>query len=107
MELQNEINCLFDTSLASAANKNPPPGIRQGLEKKQGLFRMNMMGKRVNFSCRSVISPDPFLLTSEIGVPKVCTFPFVYYLITALSTSTFTNFDLFSDSPSSCRTPSP
>lgn len=70
LELQNSVNCLFDSSLASAANKNPPPGIRQGMEKKQGLFRMNMMGKRVNFSCRSVISPDPFLLTNEIGIPK-------------------------------------
>ena len=34
-------------------------GIRQQLEKKEGLFRKNMMGKRVNFACRSVISPDP------------------------------------------------
>lgn len=30
------------------------PGIRQGLEKKEGLFRMHMMGKRVNFACRYV-----------------------------------------------------
>lgn len=29
-------------------------GIRQGLEKKEGLFRMHMMGKRVNFACRCV-----------------------------------------------------
>jgi hypothetical protein len=28
-------------------------------------MRMNMMGKRVNFACRSVISPDPFMMTSE------------------------------------------
>lgn len=28
-----------------------------------------MMGKRVNFACRSVISPDPFLDSGEIGVP--------------------------------------
>ena len=44
-------------------------GIRQTMEKKEGLFRKNMMGKRVNFACRSVISPDPFLGTGEIGVP--------------------------------------
>ena len=44
-------------------------GIRQQLEKKEGLFRKNMMGKRVNFACRSVISPDPYLGTGEIGVP--------------------------------------
>jgi len=44
-------------------------GIRQMLEKKEGLFRKNMMGKRVNFAARSVISPDPFLGAGEIGVP--------------------------------------
>jgi hypothetical protein len=38
-------------------------GIRQQLEKKEGLFRKNMMGKRVNFACRSVISPDPYIGT--------------------------------------------
>jgi DNA-directed RNA polymerase I subunit RPA1 len=36
-------------------------GVRQQLEKKEGLFRMNMMGKRVNFAARSVISPDPYI----------------------------------------------
>ena len=36
-------------------------GIRQLLEKKEGLFRKHMMGKRVNFCCRSVISPDPYI----------------------------------------------
>ena len=44
-------------------------GIRQTLEKKEGMFRKNMMGKRVNYAARSVISPDPFLGTGEIGVP--------------------------------------
>jgi len=46
-----------------------PQGIRQQLEKKEGLFRKNMMGKRVNFAARSVISPDPFIGAGEIGVP--------------------------------------
>ena len=32
---------------------------------------MNMMGKRVNYAARSVIMPDPFIRTSEIGVPPV------------------------------------
>ncbi len=40
---------------------------------------MNMMGKRVNFTCRSVISPDPNIGTHEIGIPdrfaKVLTYP--------------------------------
>ena len=30
---------------------------------------MNMMGKRVNFCCRSVISPDPYLGMDEVGIP--------------------------------------
>ena len=39
------------------------------MEKKEGLFRMKMMGKRVNHAARSVISPDPSLNTNEVGVP--------------------------------------
>lgn len=30
---------------------------------------MNMMGKRVNYACRSVISPDPYIAVNEIGIP--------------------------------------
>jgi len=30
----------------------------------------NMMGKRVNYACRSVIAPDPYLKTNEIGLPR-------------------------------------
>ncbi len=48
--------------------KMAPPGVRQLLEKKEGLFRKHMMGKRVNFAARSVISPDPYIETNEIGV---------------------------------------
>jgi len=43
------------------------------------MFRMKMMGKRVNFGGRSVISPDPMITTDQIGVPvfmaKKLTFP--------------------------------
>ena len=49
--------------------KEEAAGIRQQLEKKEGLFRMNMMGKRVNHACRSVISPDPYIRVNEIGIP--------------------------------------
>lgn len=49
------------------------------IEKKEGLFRMHMMGKRVNFAARSVITPDPNLNVDEIGIPeefaKKLTFP--------------------------------
>jgi len=48
----------------------PFVGVRQQLEAKAGLFRMHMMGKRVNHSCRSVIGPDVFLETNEVGIPE-------------------------------------
>jgi DNA-directed RNA polymerase I subunit RPA1 len=69
VELQATVNCLFDSSKASGAGEMPA-GIRQVLEKKEGLFRKHMMGKRVNSCARSVISPDPYIATTEIGVPK-------------------------------------
>jgi hypothetical protein len=70
MELQNNVNGLLDSSKAPTQNgKDPANGIRQLLEKKAGLFRQNMMGKRVNYAARTVISPDPFLRTDQVGVP--------------------------------------
>lgn len=42
----------------------------QVLERKAGTMRMHMMGKRVNCAARSVISPDPYLDTHEIGLSK-------------------------------------
>lgn len=70
VKLQNLVNTFFDSSL-DKSGKKVPPGIRQVLEKKEGLFRKNLMGKRVNFSARSVIAPDPYIATDEIGVPEV------------------------------------
>lgn len=43
----------------------------QILEKKDGLFRKHMMGKRVDFAARSVICPDMYIGTNEIGIPMV------------------------------------
>lgn len=68
--LQNLVNSFFDNTLSKSTKKRPH-GIRQILEKKEGLFRKNLMGKRVNFSARSVIAPDPYISTDEIGVPEV------------------------------------
>ena len=42
--------------------------VLQLIEKKQGLFRKHMMGKRVDYAARSVISPDPFIAVDEIGM---------------------------------------
>ncbi len=43
----------------------------QRLTKKEGRFRGNLAGKRVNFSARTVVSPDPFLSINEVGVPEM------------------------------------
>ncbi|CAN3373825.1 hypothetical protein DIURU_004341 [Diutina rugosa] len=72
VKLQNDVNTFMDSTKAqSNGGKLPNPGVKQALEKKEGLFRKHMMGKRVNFAARSVISPDPNLETNEIGVPPV------------------------------------
>ena len=73
-ELQEAVNSLIDKDqnpVQGAAAKRNEDGIKQMLEKKEGLFRKNMMGKRVNYAARSVISPDPNIETNEIGVPPV------------------------------------
>ncbi|MED6108851.1 hypothetical protein PIB30_028051 [Stylosanthes scabra] len=67
MELQQSVNVLFNSK--TSGQKDASTGICQLLEKKEGLFRQKMMGKRVNFACRSVISPDPYLAVNEIGIP--------------------------------------
>lgn len=74
VSLQDTVNSLIDRDrggLSGPAAAQAANGIKQILEKKEGLFRKNMMGKRVNFAARSVISPDPNLETNEIGVPLV------------------------------------
>ncbi|MFH8080429.1 MAG: DNA-directed RNA polymerase subunit A' [Candidatus Aenigmatarchaeota archaeon] len=43
--------------------------LAQRLKTKEGRFRGNLIGKRVNYSARTVISPDPFLDIDEVGVP--------------------------------------
>ena len=57
----------------------PLRGFVQRLKGKQGRFRGNLSGKRVDFSARTVISPDPNLRIDEVGVPihiaKTMTYP--------------------------------
>lgn len=75
VQLQVEVNSFIDSSKnpngGSGPSREPPPGVKQALEKKEGLFRKHMMGKRVNYAARSVISPDVNIETNEIGVPPV------------------------------------
>ena len=57
----------------------PMRGLCQRLKGKQGRFRGNLSGKRVDFSARTVISPDPNLRVDQVGVPvrvaKIMTYP--------------------------------
>lgn len=68
--IQLALFLLYDSSKSTGGNDIQNIGIRQKIEKKSGLFRQHMMGKRVNYSCRSVIGPDVFLDTDEIGIPE-------------------------------------
>lgn len=73
--LQVSVNSLLDSNeLRNSANANAginKIGLKQLIEKKQGILRKNMMGKRVDFFARSVITPDPLLNVDEIGLPDV------------------------------------
>lgn len=70
LRLQARVNVVLDSDLDNLS-RDKCFGVRQILEKKEGMFRKHMMGKRVNFAARSVISPDPYIATSEIGIPMV------------------------------------
>ncbi|THV08343.1 beta and beta-prime subunits of DNA dependent RNA-polymerase [Dendrothele bispora CBS 962.96] len=74
IQLQVDVNSFMDSSKNPSPvrqGKLPPAGVKQGLEKKEGLFRKHMMGKRVNYAARSVISPDVNIEPNEIGIPPV------------------------------------
>ncbi|XP_045773267.1 DNA-directed RNA polymerase I subunit RPA1 [Maniola jurtina] len=66
-DLQKQINQV----LSCEGQGIDSQGLKQILEKKTGVIRMYMMGKRVNFAARSVITPDPNVDIDEIGIPDV------------------------------------
>lgn len=80
-DLQADVDHLMDREKSKTSNSatSQMMGLKQVIEKKEGLFRMHMMGKRVNYAARTVITPDPNLDTEELGIPdvfaKVLTFP--------------------------------
>ena len=81
INLQDAVNSLIDRDrapLQGRAGQRNADGIKQKLEKKEGMFRKYMMGKRVNFAARTVISPDPNIETNEIGVPPVFALKLTY-----------------------------
>lgn len=61
---------IVSNSPAVTRNGRPIKGINERLKGKEGRFRGNLMGKRVDFSARSVISPDANLNIGELGVPN-------------------------------------
>ncbi|XP_043918265.1 DNA-directed RNA polymerase I subunit RPA1 [Protopterus annectens] len=70
VRLQSHVNIVYDSDMDKMVTEKYP-GIRQILEKKEGLFRKHMMGKRVDYAARSVICPDMYIGTNEIGIPML------------------------------------
>ena len=73
--LQEAVDSLFDNSRKSAAVKSesnrPLKSLSDSLKGKQGRFRQNLLGKRVDYSARSVIVVGPELKMGECGLPKL------------------------------------
>ena len=62
-------NQIPNTPQATQRSGRPLKSIRERLKSKEGRVRGNLMGKRVDFSARSVITPDPNIGINELGVP--------------------------------------
>ena len=62
-------NDIQGTGTAKHKTGKPIKAIRARLKGKEGRLRGNLMGKRVDFSARTVITPDPNLRLDELGVP--------------------------------------
>ncbi len=72
--LQYHVATYFDNEIsglpqARHRSGRPLKTLAQRLKTKEGRFRHNLTGKRVNFSARTVISPDPMISINEVGVP--------------------------------------
>ncbi|MEX2053961.1 MAG: DNA-directed RNA polymerase subunit beta' [Candidatus Colwellbacteria bacterium] len=73
--LQEAVDALIDNSRSSArqssGGKRPLRSLSDMLKGKQGRFRQNLLGKRVDYSGRSVIVVGPHLALDECGIPKI------------------------------------
>jgi len=74
--LQYHVSTYFDNEISGVPPARHRSGrilktLSQRLKTKEGRFRGNLAGKRVNFSARTVISPDPMIEIDEVGVPEV------------------------------------
>ncbi len=72
--LQYHISTYFDNTIpglppARHRNGDTLKSISERIKGKKGIIRNNLIGKRVNYSARTVISPDPRLKLNEVGVP--------------------------------------
>ena len=84
--LQESVDALFDNGrrgrVITGANKRPLKSLSDMLKGKQGRFRQNLLGKRVDFSDRSVIVTGPELKLHQCGLPKKMALelfkPFIY-----------------------------
>jgi DNA-directed RNA polymerase subunit beta' len=73
--LQEAVDALFDNASRSktvmSKDKRPLKSLSDHLKGKQGLFRQNLLGKRVDYSGRSVIVIGPELKMYEVGIPSI------------------------------------
>ncbi len=84
--LQEAVDCLFDNGrrgrAVTGSNKRPLKSLSDMLKGKQGRFRQNLLGKRVDYSGRSVITVGPDLRLHQCGLPKKMALelfkPFIY-----------------------------
>jgi len=84
--LQESVDALFDNGrrgrVITGANKRPLKSLSDMLKGKQGRFRQNLLGKRVDYSGRSVIVVGPELMLHQCGLPKKMALelfkPFIY-----------------------------
>ena len=84
--LQEAVDVLFDNGrrgkVVTGANKRPFKSLSDMLKGKQGRFRQNLLGKRVDYSGRSVIVVGPDLRLHQCGLPKIMALelfkPFIY-----------------------------
>ena len=85
--LQESVDVLFDNGrhgrVITGSNKRPLKSLSDTLKGKQGRFRQNLLGKRVDYSGRTVITIGPNLRLHQCGLPKKMALelfkPFIYY----------------------------
>ena len=95
--LQYHVTTFFDnnvTRIPPARHRSGQPlkTITERIKGKEGRIRHNLAGKRVNYSARSVVSPDPYLKINEIGVPEQ-----IAKVITVAESVTTTNLEMMKE----------